>query len=471
MHHGVEPFVFDRPRDDCGETVFRGSLQMNVTHIGAAKTRSTVTKATGWYRWVVCGLIFSATSLLYVDRLTLGYLKGALSAQYHWSQADYASVVQFFMVAYAIGFLVFGQLIDKFGAKRGYMLAVGFWTLAHLGCAIIGFLPPSWVLISFMVSQGALGLGQGGNFPAALKVVAEWFPQRERASAIGIFNAGSNVGAILTPLIVPFVLLNYGWQWAIVATAGLSIMWLLIWLPFYAKPAESKFVNTQELAYINSDPFVPVKQLPWSRVLFKKETCAYALGKFLTDPVWFFYSFWLPAYFLETYKDQVGSIAGVAAPVIVIFLVSDMGSVIGGWMSSAMIKAGLTVNKARKFSMLICAALVLPMAGFTLLTHNMWAWVAIIGVAAAAHQAFSANLMTLTSDLLPKEAVGRCAGIGGTAGAVGGIFMAKGVGAALTSHGGYTTVFIIAGVIYLVAVLAIHLLSPRLKPADFSTSA
>jgi len=440
---------------------------MSKTDLSANQTGPAVAKATGWYRWVICGLIFSATSLLYVDRLTLGYLKGSLSAQYHWTQADYASVVQWFMFAYAIGFLIFGQLIDKFGAKRGYLIAVSVWTMAHLGCAIIGFLPVSWVLVSFMVSQAALGLGQGGNFPAALKTVAEWFPQRERSFAIGIFNAGSNVGAILTPLIVPLVLLNYGWQWAIVATAGLSILWLLVWIPFYSRPAESKFTSKAELAYIESDPIVPVKQLPWLTVMLTKETWAYGLGKFLTDPVWFFYSFWLPAYFMETYKDQVGNIAGVALPVIVVFLVSDVGSIIGGWMSSAMIKAGLSVNKARKFSMLICAALVLPMAGFTLLTHNMWAWVAIIGVAAAAHQAFSANLMTLTSDLMPKEAVGRCASLGGTLGAIGGIVMARGVGAALTSHGGYTTVFLVAGVIYLVAVLVVHILSPRLRPAAF----
>jgi ACS family hexuronate transporter-like MFS transporter len=318
-----------------------------------------------------------------------------------------------------------------------------------------------------MVSYTALGFGQGGNFPAALKVVADWFPQRERSLAIGIFNAGTNLGAILTPLIVPFVLVYYGWQWAIVATAGLSILWLLFWLPIYSKPSESTFVTKKELAYIESDPFVPVKQLPWLRVLFKKETWAYGLGKFLTDPVWFFYSFWLPSYFLTTFKDQVGTIAGTALPIIIIFLVSDVGSVFGGWMSSAMIKAGLTVNKARKFSMLICAAFVLPMAAFSVLTKDMWAWVAILGIAAAAHQAFSANLMTLTSDLLPKEAVGRCSGIGGTMGAIGGIIMARGVGAALASKGGYTTIFIVAGVIYLVAVLVIHMLSPRLKPANF----
>lgn len=424
-------------------------------------------KAGGWYRWVICALIFTGTSLLYVDRLTLGYLKTSLQDQYHWTETDYASVVQFFMFAYAIGFLAFGQIIDKLGAKRGYMIAVAVWTVAHIACAVIGFLPPALALISFTVSYTVLGLGQGGNFPAALKVVAEWFPQRERSLAVGIFNAGTNLGAILTPLIVPFVLIYYGWQWAIVATSGLSVLWLFFWVPFYSKPAESKRVSKAELAYIESDPFVPVKQFPWSKVLLKKETWAYGLGKFLTDPVWFLYSFWLPFYFQTTYHIKI---TGTALPVIIIFLISDFGSVFGGWMSSAMIKSGFSVNRARKLSMLICALLVLPMAVFSQLVTDMWAWVGIIGIAAAAHQAFSANLMTLTSDLMPKEAVGRCAGIGGTMGAIGGIIMAAGVGRALASHGGFTLIFIVAGVIYLVGLLVVHLISPRLKPAKFENA-
>jgi len=425
-------------------------------------------KATGWYRWGICALIFAATSLLYVDRQTIGFLKHDLSLQYGWDQADYAHVVQWFMIAYTIGFVLFGRLIDKLGAKRGYMIAVGIWTVAHLGCALIGFLPVSWVLASFMISQAVLGLGQSGNFPAALKAVAEWFPQRERSLAIGIFNAGTNVGAILSTLIVPFVLLRYGWQWTFVATGGLSILWLLVWIPLYSSPAKTKRLSKAELAFIESDKFVPVKQLPWLKVARVKETWAYSLGKLLTDPVWFFYTFWLPPYFLETYKDQAGNIAGVALPVIIIYLISDIGSVAGGWMSSAMIKAGMSVNRARKLTMLICAFCVLPVAFLTMLTHDMWITTLIIGVAAAAHQAFSANLMTLPSDLMPKEAVGSTAGIGGTAGAVGGIIMTMGVAAALKNLGGYSSVFLVAGMVYFVAVLVIHVLSPRLSPAKFS---
>jgi len=423
----------------------------------------------GWYRWVICALLFFATSLLYVDRNTIGYLKPSLSAEYGWNQADYAHIVFFFMVCYAAFFVLFGTLVDKIGAKRGYVVAVVVWTAAHLGCALIGLLPVGWVLVSFMISQAVLGIGQSGNFPTALKVVAEWFPQRERSLAIGIFNAGSNVGAILAPLIVPFVMLSYGWQWAFVATGALSVLWLLVWIPVYAKPSESKRLSKAELAFIESDPQVAVKQLPWLRVMTVRETWAYALGKLLTDPVWFFYTFWLPPYFLETYKSQAGNIAGVALPIIVIYLISDVGSVLGGWMSTAMIKAGLSVNRARKLSMLICAFCVLPVAFGTWLFHDMWTTTFIIGLAAAAHQAFSANLMTLPSDLVPKEAVGRCSGIGGTAGAVGGVVMTLGVAAALKSLGGYSAVFLVAGVIYFVAVGVIHLLSPRLTQAKLDS--
>jgi MFS transporter, ACS family, hexuronate transporter len=432
---------------------------------GAQALASTKVPASGYYRWAICALIFVSTSLLYVDRQTLGFLKRSLSDEYHWDQTDYAHIVLSFMIAYAIGFVLFGRLIDWLGAKRGYVIAVAIWTLAHLGCALIGFLPVGWVLASFMVSQAVLGLGQSGNFPAALKVVAEWFPQSERSLAIGLFNAGSNLGAILTPLIVPFVLLYYGWQWAFVATGFLSILWLLVWIPAYSKPAESKKLSQAELAYIESDPYVPVKQMPWLKVMTIKETWAYSLGKLLTDPVWFFYTFWLPPYFLETYKHQAADIAGVALPVIVIYLISDIGSVLGGGIATWMIKAGMSVNAARKLTMLVCAACVLPVAFITMLTQDLWVTTGIIGLAAAAHQAFSANLMTLPSDLMPKEAVGSCSGIGGTAGAVGGIIMALGVAAALKSLGGYSAVFLVAGIIYFVAVLVIHVLSPKLQPA------
>lgn len=419
----------------------------------------------GNYRWVICALLFMATGLTYIDRQTIGFLKPELTKEYGWSQADYANIVFWFMVLYAVGYVWFGRIIDKIGVKIGYIAAVVMWTGAHLACALLGFVSPAMVLVGFMMTQALLGLGQSGNFPAALKAVAVWFPQRERALANGIFNAGSNVGAIITPLIVPFVMITFGWQWAIVATGSLSLVWLVLWIAVYKDPHEHKSLSAAELAYIESDKSPPVKQLPWSKVIFVKETWAFSLGKLLTDPVWFFYLFWLPPYFFETYKSQVGNISGVAAPIIVIYVISDVGSILGGWMSSAMIKHGLTVNMARKLTLLICALCVLPVGVGTMMFHNLWTVTCIIGIAAAAHQAFSANLYTLPSDTFPKAAIGTVSGIGGTMGAIGGVIMAKGVAKALAGLGGYSAVFFVAGGIYLLAVLVIHCLTPRLAPA------
>ncbi|MDE2183597.1 MAG: MFS transporter [Alphaproteobacteria bacterium] len=446
----------------------------------ATPAGTTVIKSAGRFRWVICALLFAATGLNYVDRQTISFLKPGLLNEYGWSEQDYASIVQWFMLAYAFGYVVFGRVIDKIGAKRGYAIAVVIWTFAHLTAATLGFLPVSWLLVSFMVTQGLLGLGQSGNFPAALKAVAEWFPQRERSLANGIFNAGSNVGAILTPLIVPAVLVAVGptgwlgatgWQWAFVATGSLSIFWLIVWTLIYQIPRESKSVSPEELAYIESDKPAPVKKVAWLKLMTVKETWAFSLGKLLTDPVWWFYLFWLPSFFLKTYPTQAGSIAGVAAPVILIYVISDIGSVAGGWMSSSMIKAGFSVNRARKLTMLLCALCVLPVGFGMMIFHDMWVMTVIIGIAAAAHQAFSANLYTIPSDTFPQAAVGSVSGIGGTAGAIGGIIMALGVGRALNQHlgggdlQGYAVIFLVAGVIYLIALLVIHLLTPRLAPA------
>jgi MFS transporter, ACS family, hexuronate transporter len=419
----------------------------------------------GNYRWVICSLLFLATGLTYIDRQTIGFLKPELTKEYGWGQADYAHIVMWFMIAYALGYALFGRVIDKIGVKKGYLIAVVLWTCAHLACALLGFVSPGLVLVGFMMTQALLGLGQSGNFPAALKAVAEWFPQRERALANGIFNAGSNVGAIVTPLIVPIVMITYGWQWAIVVTGSLSAVWLVLWIWIYRNPAEHPRLSAAELDYIESDKTPPVKQLPWSKVIFIKETWAFALGKLLTDPVWFFYLFWLPPYFMETYKSQVGNISGVAAPIIVIYVISDVGSIVGGWMSSAMIKHGATVNLARKLTLLICALCVLPVGFGVMFLHDLWTVTVIIGVAAAAHQAFSANLYTIPSDTFPKAAVGTVSGIGGTAGAIGGVIMALGVAKALAGLGGYSAVFFAASIIYMLAVLVIHCLTPRLAPA------
>lgn len=416
-------------------------------------------KPAGWYRWIVCGFLFAATVLNYMDRQTIGFLQPGLSAQYGWTPEDYADIVKWFMIAYAVGYFLFGRLIDRIGAKSGYMIAVSIWTCAHMAGAFVGS------LTGFKISQAALGFGQSGNFPAALKAVAEWFPQKERALANGIFNAGTNVGAILTPVVVPVVMLTFGWRWAIAATGLLSVVWLVVWAIFFRTPRASKYVTPDELAYIESERSAPAANVPWLKLLMFKETWAFALGKFLTDPVWMFYLFWLPSYFVNTYHLKVQVIA---APIVVIYVISDMGSIVGGWVSSTMIARGATVNMARKFTMLLCACCVLPVAFATLYVHDMWMTTIIIGIATAAHQAFSANLYTIPSDTFPQSAVGSVSGIGGTAGAIGGIIMTIGVQEALRATGAYTPVFIVAGGIYFLAAVVIHWLTPRLVMVKLS---
>jgi MFS transporter, ACS family, hexuronate transporter len=410
-------------------------------------------KRVGWHRWLICALLFCATAFNYVDRQTIALMQPTLSGAFHWNRQDYADIVRWFMTAYAIGYVVFGHLIDRIGAKFGYSIAVLIWSCAHLSCSLVGS------LTGFKFAQAALGFGESGNFPAALKAVAEWFPQKERALAVGLFNAGTNVGVILTPVIVPLVMLTLGWRWAFVATAALSVIWLGIWAISYHSPHETTRVSAEELAYIESDRPPPMARVPWLKLIFFKETWAFALGKFLTDPVWYFYTFWLPSYFVETYHLKVQYIA---APIIIIYIISDMGSIAGGWLSSSMIARGATANMARKLTMLLCAFCVLPVAFATLYVHDMWATAIIIGFATAAHQAFSANLYTIPSDTFPAEAVGSVSGIGGTAGALGGVAMAFGVGEVLKATGAYTPVFIVAGSIYFLAVIAIHGLTPRL---------
>ena len=416
-------------------------------------------KRIGWRRWVVCGLLFCATAFNYVDRQTIALMQPTLSGDFHWSRQDYADIVRWFMTAYAIGYVVFGHLIDRIGAKLGYAAAVMIWSVAHLSCALVGS------LTGFKFAQAALGFGESGNFPAALKAVAEWFPQKERALAVGLFNAGTNVGVILTPVIVPIVMVTLGWRWAFVVTAVLSLLWLVVWVTTFRNPREDNRVSAEELAYIESNRPPPAPRVPWTRLLFFKETWAFALGKFLTDPVWYFYTFWLPSYFVETYHLKVQYIA---APIIMIYVISDMGSIAGGWLSSSMIARGASANAARKLTMLACAFCVLPVAFATLYVHDMWATALIIGLATAAHQAFSANLYTIPSDTFPPAAVGSVSGIGGTAGALGGVAMAFGVGEALKATGVYTPIFIVAGSIYFLAVIAIHWLTPRLAMAKMA---
>lgn len=316
----------------------------------------------------------------------------------------------------------------------------------------------------FGVARAALGLGEAGNFPAAIKTVAEWFPKKERAFATGLFNAGSNVGAIVAPLTVPWIAATWGWQMAFIVTGAVGFIWLVFWLPMYRRPEEHPKVSPAELAHIQSDPpDPPAAKIPWVRLVPHRQTSAFAIGKYLTDPVWWFYLYWIPSFFREQYKIDL---LAVGPPLIIIYVIADFGSIGGGWLSSALIKRGWTINRARKTAMLICAIAVTPIIFASQIT-NIWVAAILIGFAAAAHQGWSCNLFTTTSDMFPRNAVGSVVGIGGMAGALGGATMAVGTGYILQSTGqNYSIVFTIAGTLYLIALAIIHLLVPRLEQVD-----
>ena len=412
------------------------------------------------YRWVICGLLLAAMAINYIHRQTLGLLKNDLQNVFHWDENGYANVVFWFQAAYAVGYVSFGRIIDRVGAKIGYSIAFTIWVLAH---TFTGF---ATNITQFIITRVALGLGESGSFPASLKTVAEWFPQKERALAAGIFNAGTNIGAIVAPLVVPLLTLSFGWQSAFWVTGLASFIWLVVWLLVYKSPADHEKVSADELEYINSDKTDETAKVPWIKLLLVKETWAYALAKFLIDPIWWFYLFWLPDFLSKTYHFDLKSSSvawfAVGLPLVVIYLISDIGSVVGGWVSSTLIKRGLSANKARKVSMLLFALCVLPIFAVTQV-GNMWIAVLIIGIATAAHQAFSANVYTLPSDIFPKSAVASVIGIGGMVGAIGGMVFAKTVGHILQLTGSYHILFIIAGSVYLLALLLVHLLSPRLE--------
>ena len=421
----------------------------------SAHSAATIT-TNGRYRWVIVGLLFAATAINYVDRQMIGVLKPTLAHELHWTEGDYANIIFWFQAAYAIGYLGFGQIVDRLGARVGYAIAIIIWTIAHVAHGGVR------TLTQFAIVRFGLGFGESGNFPAGIKAVTEWFPVKERALAIGIFNAGANIGAIITPLIVPWITLAYGWRMAFIATGLLSIVWLIAWWLVYKRPADQPRLSAEERAYIQQDAEDPVTPIPWVQLLGKRETWAYALGKFFIDPVWWFYLFWLPGYLGERYHLDLKSFG---PPLIVIYVLSDLGSVVGGWLSSSLIRRGYSVNAARKIAMLICAFGVLPIF-FAQSINNMWLAVAIIGLATAAHQAFSANLYTLPSDLFPRSAVGSVIGIGGTMGAVGGMIFSKYAGYILDATGSYAVLFGLAASAYLIALVLIQLLSPKLKRVD-----
>lgn len=422
----------------------------------------------GKYRWTICSLIFFATTINYIDRNVISFLKSTFTTELGWTDGDYANVEITFKFFYAFGMLGAGRLIDKLGTKIGYALYTFLWSVAGVCTAFVN------TVLGFQIVRGALGLTEAGNFPAAIRSVAEWFPKKERAFATGIFNSGANIGAIVTPICVPWIVVHWGWQWAFILTGLLGFVWLAFWLILYEIPRRNKKVSTEEIAYIESDKdeiavTANEPKLSWVQLLGYKQTWAFVIGKFLTDPIWWFYLFWLPDFFESIYKIKLDA---ASWPVAVVYIISTVGSIWGGWLPMNFIKKGMPVFKARKRSMLIYAFCVLPIFfALVLGKMNMWYAVAVIGIAAAAHQAWSANIFTTVSDMFPKSATASVTGIGGMFGGLGGIALSLFVQKQMFVYyrsinqieTAYYIMFAICGSAYLLGWLIMHFLVPRMQ--------
>ncbi len=431
----------------------------------------------GNYRWGVIALLFAALAINYTHRQMLGLFKNTLEGELHWDETSYAGMVFWFQTAYAIGQLGFGRFLDVFGVRIGYTIAYVVWVLAHMATGLVADSN------QFLVARFTLGLGESGSFPSSLKAIAEWFPQKERALAAGIFNSGTSIGVMVAAAGVPFIALHdfkvfdipfhglgWGWRGSFMFTGALSLLWLVGWLMMYRRPDEHKKVGAAELAHIQQDPVEALSEkVPFWKVVSKKETWVYALIKFMIDPIWWLYLFWLPDYFHKNYGLDLSSFG---LPLVAIYLMSDVGSVLGGWMSSAMVKRGVSVNVSRKSTFFLFALFAVPMF-YVHNVHDLWPAVFMIGLATAGHQAFSCNIYTFPSDIFPRQAVGTVLGIGGAAGAVGGMLMSQVVGKILevtkdAGHpaDGYTIIFAVAAFTYLTAFVLVHLLTPRYKRVE-----
>jgi ACS family hexuronate transporter-like MFS transporter len=427
----------------------------------------------GNYRWTICALIFFATSINYLDRAVIGFLKSYLEKDFNWTESDYSNIIIAFQLSYALGLLVAGRFIDKVGTKLGYTISILLWSLSAMGHALVKG------TFGFGVARATLGISEAGNFPAAIKTVAEWFPKKERAFATGIFNSGANIGAIAAPLCVPFIAEKMGWQWAFLFTGALGFIWLIFWFWLYDIPAKQKRLGKAEYDYIHSDldeaketgEQAGTGKVSWFHLLNFRQTWAFVWGKFLTDPVWWFYLFWLPAFLKAQYRMEG---IDIVLPVAFVYTMSTIGSIVGGWLPLTFIKKGWSVYRARKTSMLIYALCTLPVVFAQVLGGiNMWLAVIIIGFAASAHQAWSANIFTTVSDMFPKKTVGSVTGIGGMAGALGGMLIAKLAGLLFDHYKalgniemGYFIMFLICGSAYLAAWLIMHFLVPKMKRVE-----
>src|SRR5581483_4578159 len=402
------------------------------------------------------GLLFFAASVNYMDRQVIGLLKPMLQAQFGWTEIGYSNIVLAFQLAYGAGLLFIGKLIDRLGTRIGFALAVLFWSVSAMAHAAASS------VLQFAVARLSLGVGESGSFPASIKAVAEWFPKKERALATGIFNSGTNVGAIITPLIVPWITVRFGWRMAFIATGALGLVWIAVWLILYRRPEESSLVSPGELAYIQSDREAPAATVSWRVLLRFRQTWAVGLGKFFTDPIWFVYLFWMPDFLSRNLKLDL---RGMALPLFVIYTGASVGSVAGGWLSSWLIRSGWSVNASRKTAMLICALAVTPIM-LAARTSNAWTAVLLVALAAGAHQGWSANIYTLTSDMFPRSAVASVVGFATLMGTVSGMLISKTVGYILQRTGSYVPVFVLAGSAYLVALLFVQLFAPRLERVE-----
>jgi MFS transporter, ACS family, hexuronate transporter len=423
----------------------------------------------GNYRWVVVALLFFATSINYLDRQVVSLLKPHLEKQFQWTETDYSHIVMAFTASYALGLLVFGNFIDKIGTKLGYTISLIIWSLAAMGHAI------AKSTFGFGAARVALGLGESGNFPAAIKAVAEWFPKKERALATGIFNSGANIGQVAAPIIVPWIFGVYGWQMAFFLTGAVGFIWLIFWRVFYEKPSKHKKLTAAEYEFIHSDTEEEVihpgdtGKVSWIKLLSLRQTWTFVAGKLLTDPIWYFFLFWLPSYFSSRFDIDLKK---PSLPLAIVYTVTTIGSIGGGYLSSWFIKKGWPVFKARKIAMLIFAFCVVPIISARF-ASNIWQVVGLIGLAAAAHQAWSANIFTTVSDVFPKKTISSVVGIGSMAGAVGGIFFPALIGYILESNKqaghivlGYNIIFLICGCAYLLAWIIMHFISPKMKKVD-----
>jgi MFS transporter, ACS family, hexuronate transporter len=415
-------------------------------------------KPRGRVRWTICALLFAAVVLSYIDRLVLGVLKPQLQDLYGWTNTGYGDITGYFQIFYGLGFLAFGWLIDRYGARIGYLVAMGSWTIGHFAQILVTS------TTGFVFARIPLALGEAGTYPAALAAASQWFPKQERAFAIGIFNAGANVGAIVTPLLVSALVatLLLDWRWAFVITGLFNIVWLVVWWRWYRKPAEHPAITEEERAYIEAEPAVDSGRAGFGQVLRHRQTWAYMSGRFLIDPVWWTFLFWLPDFFSREYGYDLKSFG---PPLVAIYILADVGAIAGGWYSSHLLKHGRSPNRARKTAMFACALFAVPVM-FAVQASNVWIAVTLIGMACAAHQGFSTNLFAMPGDLFPRFAQGTLIGLGGFAGAVGGFIASKSLGVLLDTVGSYEPFFVACGMAYLLALLVVHLINPRYREAD-----